>query len=105
MTIHIIDDWFLTPDTYSWMIARKAGESKIQGSDRTYPTWQNQIYMDTPENVLKAWTRDYIRMRALENDMKGELKDFMIFLSSEYKRLAEHVDRALEQAKAQEVAR
>ena len=91
---HIIENWFMVPWVDCWMIAEKTGESKRK--DGTVKTeWSNQIYMSTPESALKVFARDYVRLRASRSGATGELKDLMMFLSSEYEKLSARIDEAV----------
>lgn len=98
---HIIEDWYLVPDTYSWMIARKIGEKKGSTGNIT-PKWANEKYLETPEQAMQVFINEYVRARARSEGAQGELADLLIFLSSEYKRVSDNVSLALAWAKGQQ---
>ena len=92
---HIIDDWYIVYDDYSWMVARKAGEQTIKG--KTYPKWKDESYHTKPEDCIKTFLDKYARVKAGKTKETGELSDFMIFLSSAYKEARECIDSAIAQ--------
>ena len=98
---HIIDDWYIMPDDYSWMVARKVGMKKGSTGNLT-PQWRDSKWHKEPEDALRAFTSAYIRDRARSSGAQGELGDLLIFLSSEHKRLEECLDQALAWAKGQQ---
>ena len=98
---HIIDDWYLVADDYSWMVARKAGTQK-GSTGNINPKWRDSKWHKEPEDALQAFTSAYIRERARSSGAQGELGDLLIFLSSERKRLEECLGQALAWAKEQQ---
>lgn len=89
---HIIDDWYIVVDRYSWMLARRIGEQVIKG--KPYPKWADETYHTKPDDLINTFLDKYARIKAAETKETGELSDFLIFLSSEYKRAREAVESA-----------
>lgn len=89
---HIIDDWYIVPDSYSWMVGRKVGTTKIKGVE--YPEFKDEIYHRKPEDALKSFCIIYARNSAKQR-AEGTLLDLVNILSSEYKMLEQHIDTVL----------
>ena len=89
---HIVDDWYIMPDDYSWMVGRKVGTNKIKGVD--YPAFKECIYHNKPEDALKSFCIKYAR-NSVKQRTEGTLLDLVNILSSEYEKLQVHVDNVL----------
>lgn len=89
---HIIDDWYIVPDDYSWMVGRKVGSHTINGVE--YPKFKDEIYYRKPEDALKSFCIKYARNNAKQR-AEGTLLDLVNILSSEYKMLEQHIDTVL----------
>lgn len=89
---HIIDDWYIMPDDYSWMVARKVGTRKIRGVE--YPVFKDEVYYKRPEDALKAFCIVYAR-KSVNQRVEGTLLDLVNILSSDYEKLQVHIDNVL----------
>ena len=88
---HIIDDWYIVPDTYCWMICRLAGSRIRRGKEEN--DWRDQTYYSSPEEALNAFARNYVR-EACAKAGGGELSDLMSVLSSEHEKLQKCIENA-----------
>lgn len=85
---HIIDDWYLVADDYSWMVGRKVGTNMIKGVE--YPAFKECIYHKKPEDALKSFCIKYAR-NSVKQRAEGTLLDLVNILSSEYEMLEQHI--------------
>lgn len=88
---HIIDDWYIVPDGYCWMVGRKVGVSVSKGIES--PKFKDQIYQKDPADALKSFCSVYAR-RSAQKRSGGELSDLVIILSSEYEKLQKCIENA-----------
>ena len=89
---HIIDDWYLVADKYSWMVGRKVGSKTIKGVE--YPEFRDEIYHRKPEDALKSFCIIYARNSAKQR-VEGTILDLVNILSSDYEKLQQHIDTVL----------
>ena len=94
---HIIDDWVIVPDKWCWMLARYKG-IRTDKNGKEERVLESCSYHVSVEKALNAMTDICVR-EACGNVREGELKDLLITISSECKRLSQAVSDALSWAR------
>lgn len=64
--VKIHKDYYLTSDTYNYMLSKKNGTYKTK-SGKTRPNYNHLSYHNTISGVLESFRREYVRAKSIKS--------------------------------------